>query len=43
MCVHVCVYMFKRRCRWQEVPEVPAVYRAQLKVLKLGRRVDGWW
>jgi len=24
--------MLKRRCRWQEVPEVPAVYCALLKV-----------
>lgn len=30
--VGVCLYVFKRRCRWQEVPEVPAVYHALLKV-----------
>lgn len=33
--------MFKRRCRWQEVPEVPAVYRALLKVSKVGGIIGG--
>lgn len=37
----MCVYMFKRRCRWQEVPEVPAVYRALLKVSKVGGIIGG--
>lgn len=37
----VCLYVSKRRCRWQEVPEVPAVYHAQLKVLKVGGIGDG--
>lgn len=39
MCVCVCGsihVLYKRRYRWQEVPEVPAVYRALLKVSKVG-------
>lgn len=40
-CARVSLYMFKRRCRWQEVPEVPAVYRAPLKVSKVGQSGGG--
>ena len=41
VCVRVCVsvypYMFESRCRWQEFPEVPAVYHALLEISKVVR------